>query len=76
MGTHKVPGAQTQNGHSVTSAHTILAKTNLMAKTKVKGREIHPTLDKAIEGGRAKNRSQQCNLAQQRNGNGDRHIYW
>ena len=54
----------------------MLAKTNLMAKTKVKGREIHPTLDEAIEGGRAKNHSQQCNIAQQRKAGGDVRIYW
>ena len=74
--THTVPGAQIRHGHNVTSDPRMLGKTNLMAKTKVKGSEIHPALDEAIERGRAKNCSQQCNLAQQRNAGGDIRIYW
>ena len=70
------PGAQIRHGHNVTSDPRMLGKTNLMAKTKVKGTEIHPALDEAIEGGRAKNCGQQCNLAQQRNAGGDIRIYW
>lgn len=70
------PWAQTRPGHKLTSDPRMLGKTNLMAKTKVKGTEIHPTPDEAIEGGRAKNCSQQCSLAQQRSAGGDIRIYW
>ena len=47
METLKVPRAQAQNGHGVTSAHTVLAKTSMTAKTKFKGRENRPTLEEA-----------------------------